>query len=998
MNLRPSHRRTLFLGLTILLLALNAACSAFPPAAQFHAADTKAPARALAGVKADLSLAPAPQVRPNVQTAESVPPVLVSAQPQDGASWAGEPVTLTFDRPLPADFAGRLSVQPPLPGRAAVEGDSLIFSAQQTPAPGTRYTFSVAAAGSAPQSITLPGAFPLSVTATQPSQGTANVAPSTQIVAIFNRPVVPLTSIDEQAKLPQPLSIEPAVAGAGQWINTSVYAFQPDNPLAGATTYTVTVDNVTAAGGETLAEPVIFSFTTAAPIVISANPMGSLVQPSAGVRVDFSQPMDFASTEAAFNLRQTWDESAPPIAGDFGWENASATLVFTPTEPLEFGQSYSINVAADALAAGGEGQLREAFSSLFTVVPFPAVAGVFPVDHATDVLPDTDVTIRFNTEVSPTLVLQNVTISPMLTSTQVYSYYSIWDNTLNLSWFKEPQTRYTVTVGAAIADPFGNTLGDELQFSFTTGDYSPYAKLELSRFTHFNAATPPRVGILFRNVDSIAVELYRLPQTELFKLTGSNEWEAWQNYAVPNTDANRIWRREYDTSDNLNITVRQIVTVTDAAGDVLPPGAYFMSVTSPQIKTVEDATSRDNPSQAAFFLSNANLLIKKSEQGASLAWLTDLNSGAPIADANIRFYADGDLLGESATDDSGVTLTRLALPQEKMWTPVIALSGEPGQPDYAIVSSNWSDGIAPWEFNINGGWGATAIQAYFYTERPIYRPGHTVYWKGIVRTLVDDDYQLPPPNTVISVTIRDDMGNPIHEEVQTLGPHGTVNGELQLSPEARTGYYYLDARLAQGDQNIPLSGQGFEVVAYRTPEFEISVDALQDEYIQGDTVQVRAKAAYFSGGPLANAPVTWRLISDPYYFNWSGEDGNHYYSFMPFDPDQEEYDPYSGSFSLGLVQEGEGVTDANGEFLIELPADIGRSRQSQSWTFDVTVQSPSNQFVSGSVAVPIHRAAYYVGLSPWAYLSRGRTCTDRCRVDHAAARTVCRRGYRRRRL
>ncbi len=394
MNLRPSHRRTLCLGLTIILLALNAACSAFPPAAQLHAIGAEAPAHALAGVKADLRLAPAPQLRSNAQPAEAMPPVLVATEPQDGAAWAGEPVTLAFDRPLPADFAGQLTIEPPLPGSAAVEGDSLIFSAEQVPEPGTRYTFSVAAgAGSAPQSITLPGAFPLSVTATQPSQGAADVAPSTQIVAIFNRPVVPLTGIDEQAKLPQPLTIEPAVAGAGKWINTSVYAFQPDDPLAGATAYTVTVDTITAVGGEALAEPVIFSFTTAAPIVLSANPMGSLVQPSASVRVDFSQPMDLASTEAAFSLRQTGADAGPPVAGDFGWENVSATLVFTPTEPLEFGQSYSINVADDALAAGGEGYRREAFSSLFTVVPFPAVAGVFPVDHATNVPPATSVTV-----------------------------------------------------------------------------------------------------------------------------------------------------------------------------------------------------------------------------------------------------------------------------------------------------------------------------------------------------------------------------------------------------------------------------------------------------------------------------------------------------------------------------------------------------------------------------------------------------------------------------
>ena len=95
----------------------------------------------------------------------------------------------------------------------------------------------------------------LLVTATQPSDGATDIDPASQIIVVFNRPVVPLTGIDEQAGLPEPLSIEPQVTGEGRWINTSVYAFQPAPALDGATLYTVTVDGVAALGGERLAEP-----------------------------------------------------------------------------------------------------------------------------------------------------------------------------------------------------------------------------------------------------------------------------------------------------------------------------------------------------------------------------------------------------------------------------------------------------------------------------------------------------------------------------------------------------------------------------------------------------------------------------------------------------------------------------------------------------------------------------------------------------------------------
>jgi hypothetical protein len=57
------------------------------------------------------------------------------------------------------------------------------------------------------------------------------------------------------------------------------------------------------------------------------------------------------------------------------------------------------------------------------------------------------------------------------------------------------------------------------------------------------------------------------------------------------------------------------------------------------------------------------------------------------------------------------------------------------------------------------------------------------------------------------------------------------------------------------------SGNGFQVAAYRKPEFEISVTSSEPSYVQGDTATVEVQANYFSGGPLSNAPITWRLIS-----------------------------------------------------------------------------------------------------------------------------------------
>jgi uncharacterized protein YfaS (alpha-2-macroglobulin family) len=948
-----------------------------PAPAPLAAAEAAAVERA-ALTEASAVLAPVAQSGQNQPS--RLPPLLIETLPADGATWHGEPVVFVFDQRMGDASAAALSVEPALAGETTVEDDRIVFTPSEELVPGTRYHFrldteAASAAGAsltAAAELSLTAAGPLQVTATQPTSGSLDVAVDTQIVVVFNRPVVPLTGVDEQTNLPQPLTIEPAVEGEGRWLNTSTYLFQPAEALHGSTSYHVVVSGVEGLDGEGLAGPYEFAFTTTAPIVLNATTTEAPPTPDSTFIVVFSQPMDPDSTEAAFSLSRLGDVEPGPVEGEFGWGELGATLYFTPSQPLAFGGRYQLDITTEAQPASQEGNLRLSFTRVFSVVPLPAVLSVSPINGATNVSPEESVFIRFNTWVSPTQVLENVSIAPMLTSTQVYSYYSEYGYELTLSWFKEPQTTYTVTVGKEISDRYGNTLGEDYVSTFTTGDYAGFLRLDLDRFNHFSAFTETNVSLLYRNLDSIEVNLFALPESELRKLAGSNQYQVWEGYQVPDRNQSLIWSRSYEPVEERNITVRQVVSLTTPTGADLAPGIYFMETLG------KAAGEEDQISQAVVILTNYNLVVKKSQEGPSMVWLTDLLTGQPAGGQPIRFYADDDLVGEGETGEDGALVTRLALNAERQWTPVLAFSGEPGSPDFAVVSSEWNSGIGIWEFNLSGGWGLEPYTLYFYTDRPIYRPGQTVYWKGIVRRLVGDVYELPPDGLSVAIAVRDDRGNTILEDDVPIGEHGTLNGEVELSPDAFTGYYYLEARLPISPERSVYGGAGFQVASYRKPEFEISVTPEEPDYINGDTVRINVQANYFSGGPLANAPVTWRLISEPYYYTWADAPEGRFYSFTPFDPEQTTYDPYRSIFYSGLIREGVGQTDANGSFVLEMPADISQSPQSQNWVFDFTLQSPTNQFVSGRTSVPIHKGEFYIGLSPQSYVT---TAGDESLVD-----------------
>ncbi|MCX6047412.1 MAG: Ig-like domain-containing protein [Chloroflexi bacterium] len=927
------------------------------------------------------SIAGSSQAAPRMQQATAgLPPALVSTDPINGTNWAGGPVTFTFDQPLAAESASSLKVDPTLAGTPSVEGAKLIFTPDAALEAGTRYHFTLdtkakSAAGvalSAPVALTLVAATPLQVTSTQPSDGAKDINTDGQIVVVFNRPVVPLTGVDDQAQLPQPLTIEPAVDGKGQWLNTSVYLFQPTLGLAGGTAYQVTVDQLTGLNGETLAAPVTFSFTTATPVVTEVKPTinplqpdkDNPIRPDAAFHVTFSQPMDPASTEAAFSIKDV--ASSEVVAGNLVWESANKTFTFTPTQSLAFGASYVVTVEASAQPASRQGNLRERYERTFDVFPLPTVSTTTPPQDAAAVSPEQDVIIRFSAPVSATTVLSNVRISPMLSTTQVYSYYSPYNGELTLSWNKKAQTAYTVTVGSAVADEYGNTLGQDYNLHFATGDFTPYSRINLDRFTHFNVYSQTLVSLYYRNIPKVEATLYRVPMDEFFKLTGQDQYQIWNNYQVPDPETNRVWTHSYAPNVERNITGRQVISLTDEAGNQLTPGIYLLEVAQLP-KPKDDNSPTDPESQKLIILGNQNLVLKKSQQGESLAWVTDLRTGQPVPDQKIRFYRNnGDPL-EATSGPDGIATTQLELDANTVYQPVIAMVGEPGDANFAAVSSEWNQGVAVYDFNLNTGYGTGQYQLYFYTDRPIYKPGQTIYWKGIVRSLTDDQYTLPPPTLPISITVRDAQGVAIMAAEMNPSENGTLNGKVTLAPEAGTGYYYLDAQIKTGIDTSVSNGVGFLVNAYRKPEFQIEVTSAKPEYVQGDKAKFTVKASYFSGGPLANAPVDWQLLATPYQFNWTKGPSNRYFSFDPYDPSQDNTGPYRSSF-IGMFKDGQGTTDAAGNFVVEVPADLGEALQSQNWVFNATVKSSTNQFVSGNVTAPVHRGAFYSGLSPQSYV------------------------------
>ncbi|MCA9902467.1 MAG: Ig-like domain-containing protein [Anaerolineae bacterium] len=909
----------------------------------------------------------------------------------------------------------------------------------------------------------------LAVIETLPSAGSVDIAPDGVISVIFNQPVVPLTAVEAMGDLPNPLRLEPAASGHGEWLNTAIYLFRPEPGLASGVTYTASLDPaLTALSGAQLAAPYSWSFTTTAPALteLAPEPGATGVRLDGSIQVRFNMPMDAASVEAAFFVRPVGGSGS--LAGSFEWSDDGAGFRFRPTDNLTLDTTVEAGFADGATGAGGGASLS-AIPWRFTTVPRPGIVRTDPFDGETEANNLYAFTIYFASPMNPDTLDGKVTFDPE-PAREPNTYYNDYDNSYTLSFPVEPSANYTVTIAAGAEDVYGNAIQQPLTISYTTQPFSPDLTLQapysLGFYNAYNEST--QVYLTHRNVSRVDLSLYAVDMADFLpRLVGNNAFDPVQGFVPSSSQLIRSWSIDNVAPENarryelLNLseaganecagslpsrlsvgaTARVItepdpvraratpgegdivtllyrdyalritggpecldgilwwqvtlrdgqeawvaesvgdeyflestspeVTPVDVTGDTgaLRPGIYFLRATAP-----ETNAQGWQPLENFLIVGTANLTLKQSVDQV-LVWATDVQSGAPIANAPISIYGeDYTLLGQGTTDANG--LMQLDVPRvPDLYQPRMAVLNDGGQ--FGISTNQWTRGIEGYDFAQPTEYFVEQYKAYIYTDRPIYRPGQPVYFRGVIRDRNDVTYT---PSQLSEVPVRiygGDDGALLYEETLPLTQFGTFSGQFDVATDAPLGYYRLEVELPRSDPNQPYYGSegrlSFQVAQYRAPEFQVDVTADQDEVVQGDTIRVAVDSRYFFGGAVSNATVDYSVVAQPYYFSASGAPG---YSYVDFNYDAGPSEIFGGF--AGEVASGTGTTDAQGRLLIEVPADLKDATQSQTFTIEAVVSDESGQAVAGRTEVIVHKGLLYVGVKPREYVG---TANDEMTID-----------------
>jgi uncharacterized protein YfaS (alpha-2-macroglobulin family) len=404
------------------------------------------------------------------------------------------------------------------------------------------------------------------------------------------------------------------------------------------------------------------------------------------------------------------------------------------------------------------------------------------------------------------------------------------------------------------------------------------------------------------------------------------------------------------------------LTVSPGAGDLVlrkeipaaprsPEGLLFRTLTFSQpAPGLYSVWVRGKDARAGTVLSVTRLgVITKTDGKAFLAYAVDLGTDRPVAGARGTLYSGGRALAQGGTDANGLFRA--------------PAGGEHPEEPRFVASLGDSVAFTRLDSVYRGDRGRD-YRAYLYTDRPIYRPGQMVYFKGIVRRARDAEYRVPSALRV-SLQIHDPTDSLLRQTSYTTNDYGSFHGEFRLPSEAGVGAYRVTTEIGGEEHEFY-----FHVAEYRKPEFLVTVKPEQARLLRGDEARVDVAATYFWGGPLRGARVSYRVTRETDYVGPPQEDAEDLSDYYPTAWEGDEGGEGEGRSDYGdEAATGELMTDDAGHAYIRFSTDAPASdTEDHRYVVSVDVTDPSRRAVTEQATVQAARSPLRLFVEPQSWV------------------------------
>jgi uncharacterized protein YfaS (alpha-2-macroglobulin family) len=367
-----------------------------------------------------------------------------------------------------------------------------------------------------------------------------------------------------------------------------------------------------------------------------------------------------------------------------------------------------------------------------------------------------------------------------------------------------------------------------------------------------------QVRVAARNVERLYLRAYPIDFAGRLA-SGKAPWPDFEEFR-------RLWRSspkaEWEVRPEATPDLRSRTTVAQLPR--LEPGAYAIAVSLRQ-----DFATRRNALRMATAVVGDLVLLARGGQDKPGVLAVSGASGAPLGGVDVELYrhnwqssrferiavsrTDGDGWAALSADERG---QNVALARRR--------AGDRGDPEGAERSERSEmallDGVASWR-NAEP---SRQPRTLFFSDRTLYRPGQTIYWKALV---FDGDARrgslAPARAASLTVSLVDGNHQVVADKTVATNEFGTASGEFAVPAGRMLGAWRLQSTL-QGSAVV-------RVEEYKRPSFEVKLKDPAAAPRLNQNARFQGEARYYFGLPVPRGTAAWRVVREavyPPYWEW----------------------------------------------------------------------------------------------------------------------------------
>lgn len=290
-----------------------------------------------------------------------------------------------------------------------------------------------------------------------------------------------------------------------------------------------------------------------------------------------------------------------------------------------------------------------------------------------------------------------------------------------------------------------------------------------------------------------------------------------------------------------------------------------------------------------------NMAVVETETpSATVFQIIDRNNGAAITNANVEVSYFPERIRKRATKTYTTNaLGEVVIKKDILWYRDVQLKVEHHN-NVAYFGESYINRLYKNRAQ------KTTYNGFLFTDRSIYRPSQTLYFKGIaIKTDEGKSEVLEQQN--ISVSLYNVNGEKLKTLQGVTNEFGSISGEFILPSGGLTGQFFIQMKSEDPNRTL-VETQYFSVEEYKRPKFEAKFNPVTETFKINDSVTITGTALAYAGSTITDAKVMYRVLRKVEYPQWY----SWYRSYTKSAPQEITY--------------GETTTDASGNFKITFKA------------------------------------------------------------------------------